>query len=259
MNTGRRWLLGAVLAIVAIVGLLIAGSQPIWTRDFALRSPSQEPVAQLSRSQRVCEGPVTSPHKIEGVGIWGGSTTGVSTVTVQVQSADGRNTLTSGSIRAPSPGEYIARLAHPVASGMPVRVCVTGALNTFSLLGSAARDSSVVMAGPNHSVWFSLVLLDDDRSLLSSLSTAFSRASLWRPSWVGSWVYWLLAVALVASFGFAVAAVAAASTDDGDDAPGEGPNGPDGSPPSVRWRPGASADPGSEKPAPPTQAVRGRG
>lgn len=260
MSSRRRgWVIGATLAILAIVGLLVAGSRPIWAREFALRSPSQEPVAQLSPSQRVCEGPVTSPHKIDGVGIWGGSTAGASTLTVQVQSADGRNTLTSGSVPATSPGEYIARLAHPVAGGMPLRVCVTGDVSTFSLLGSSAQTSNVVMTGPNHSVWFSLVLLSDHSSLLSSLPTAFSRASLWRPSWVGSWVYWLLAAALLATFGFGVVAVASASTDDGEDGQGGDQNGHDGPPPSVTWRPEASADPGPETPAPSTRGLRAHG
>ncbi len=63
---------------------------------------------------------------------------------------------------------------------------------------------------------FSLVLLSDgSRSLLGSLSLAFSRASLWRLSWVGPWTFWVLAIALLMAFGLVVAAVVRAADDDG--------------------------------------------
>jgi hypothetical protein len=66
---------------------------------------------------------------------------------------------------------------------------------------------------------FSLVLLNDGSgSLLDSLSTAFARASLWRPGWVGAWTFWGLTVALVATFGLAVIAIADGARADGDPA-----------------------------------------
>ena len=71
---------------------------------------------------------------------------------------------------------------------------------------------------------FSLALLSDgDRSLLGSLPTAFSRASLWRPSWVGAWTFWVLAIALLATFGLAVVAVISAAGDDDAPVPRDGP------------------------------------
>ena len=82
-------------------------------------------------------------------------------------------------------------------------------------MGSAVSEPGVTVTGIPAGQRFSLVLLSDgDRSLLGSLSLAFSRASLWRPSWVGAWTFWVLVIALLVTFGLAVVAVVRAADDD---------------------------------------------
>ena len=112
--------------------------------------------------------------------------------------------------------EWTARLSRTVGGGQPLVVCVTDDRGAFSLFGSATVNNTVVMIGQGQGQQFSLLLLSpDNRSFFGSLGTAFSRASLWRPSWVGRWTFWLLAAGLLAAFGLGVAAVAGAASADG--------------------------------------------
>lgn len=208
----------ATFAVIAIAVLLVTGAQHRTTREFSLRTANQEAVALLKPSERVCEGPVTSPHAITGVKLWGGSVIGLSRITVQVQHAGTRQLLASGPINATGARDYVAALDRPVAGGTPLRICVVGALNTFSLEGSASHDATIVMTGPQRGLEFSLALVNDHHSLLGALPLVFGRASLFKLSWIGSWTFWVLAGALLACFGVAVVAVGAAAADDDRDA-----------------------------------------
>jgi hypothetical protein len=232
MSPRRIWLAGAAVAIAAVIGLLVAALQSTAVRTQALDAPNQYQVALLQPSTHVCEGPVSSQEPFRSVGIWGSAVTKRATLTVHAQDASTRRTLTTGQLAAfPLEGEWQIRLARELPANVPVRICLTGEAGTFTLVGSPAVHPNVVMTGrvtgraspqPNDEE-FSLVLLSDGhQSLLSSLPLAFSRASLWRPSWVGSWTFWVLAAALVAGFGLAVLAVVrAAASDDGHDAGGD--------------------------------------
>ena len=123
-----------------------------------------------------------------------------------------------------------------------MRICLTDDVSTFSLAGSAVSAPTVSATGVATGQRFSLVLLTDGGSLLGSLSTAFSRASLWHPSWVGSWTFWLLAIALLAAFGVGVSAVVSAAAADDEDRPVSDPD-PDGDvPPSADGRSKAGQD-----------------
>jgi hypothetical protein len=217
MNVKRAWLWCAGLAVIALVALGISGRRGLMVREFSNRIPSQGSVALLRPTQQVCEGPVTSPRQIQGVGIWGGSVVGVARLSVAVQDADTHQQLAFGRIAATTATGYIAHLNTAVPASRPLRICLVGNLNTFSVLGGPAASPTAEMTGRKPGAEFSLALLNDDRSLLGSLSTAFSRASLFRPAWVASWTFWLLACALLAAFGLGVAAVASAASADGEE------------------------------------------
>lgn len=212
----RRWLVCVAVALATVIGLVVAGSQALMVREFALRVPNQFTVAQLRRSQSVCEGPVVSPGETSAVGIWGGSALGLAVVGVELRDPATGRRLAFGQTNTAGSNGYVVPLSRPVPAGRPVRICVTAILNTFELVGGAAVVPNVRMVGGMHGMQFSLVL-DDNRTLLGSLSTAFSRASLWRPSWVGAWTFWLLAIALLCTFGIAVAAVVSADSRDDDE------------------------------------------
>lgn len=226
MSARRRHLLaGAGIAVVVLAVLALAGAGGIAVRTYALDAPNQDPVALVGPGAQVCEGPVTSQTAAAGVGLWGASTAGGARITVDVQDAAGGAILASGVLAVPAvENEYEARLDRPVRGGRPVRICLRGDTGTFSAAGSAATSPDVVMTGKvARGNEFSLVLLSAPQSLLGSLPTAFSRASLWRPDWVGSWTFWVLAAALAGTFGIAALAVAdAGSADERPDHPGGG-------------------------------------
>lgn len=216
--------------VVAVAGLLVAGSQHLPVRTFAMGAPNQLVVTTLRPGTRVCEGPVTSDGSAQDVRIWGAPASGRARLTVDVDSGArsvlAHGTATAAPVNTLAQTERTVALDHAVPGGRPLRVCLTEDAGTFTLLGYPAVTPSVVMTGPESGSLlapgspreFSLVLLSaPNHSLLGELSTAFARASLWRPSWVGSWTFWLLTAAFLGAFGLAgVAVVLAASSDEGD-------------------------------------------
>jgi hypothetical protein len=244
--TARRGLVpGITVAVIALVGLLIAGSEHLAVRTAAVDAPNQFTIAVLHPAKTVCEGPITAHGPTRSVGIWGGSTSGTARLTVDVQDASTHTVLASGALVAvPVETEWTARLTRNVPGGRPLRICLTGHVSGFSLAGSAASSPTVAVTGVPTGERFSLVLLSDsNRSLLGSLSTAFSRASLWRPGWVENWTFWVLAFALLAAFGLGVAAVtSAASADDEEDGLGDDPDRNDVPPPPPDPRSEAGQD-----------------
>jgi hypothetical protein len=212
----------AAIALLAVIVLAAAGSRSIAVRTFALGAPNSGQVTILHPGSQVCEGPVAGAETSNGTGIWGGAIGAPATMTITARDAHSGETLASGPLRAiAEENEWTARLDHEIAPNRAVRICLHEDAGTFTLSGSPAIRSDVVMSGKPAGQEFSLVLLNDHRhSLLSWLPTAFSRASLWRPSWVGSWTFWLLLAGVAAAFGLGVVAVAgAAGADDGPDAP----------------------------------------
>jgi hypothetical protein len=205
----------AAMAVIVLIALVVSASGGVTRRALVLRVPNQRAVALLRAPHRVCQGPLTAGSSSQSVAIWGASVVGPARVTVAVIDAQSGASLATGHVFATtSTGEYVAHLTRSVPAGRPLRVCLTTNLNTFELLGATANDPNVVMTGPKRGLEFSLALLNDRHSLLNSLPTAFSRAALFKPSWVGSWTFWLLTAGLLATFGLAGVAITAAAADD---------------------------------------------
>lgn len=216
----RAWMPFTGMAVIVLIALVVSASGGVMRRAPVLRVANAEAVALIRAPHRVCQGPVTAGAASQSVAIWGRSVVGTSRVTVEVMDAASGASLATGRIAATTnTGEYRAHLTRSVPAGRQLRVCVTTNLNTFELLGAAADDPKVVITGAKRGLEFSLVLLNDRHSLLGSLSTAFSRAALFKPSWVGSWTFWVLTAGLLAAFGLAGVAVATASADDEDGRP----------------------------------------
>lgn len=217
------------IVVVAVAALLIAGSRHVTVRTASADAPNQLTIATLGPGHAVCEGPVTSHGPARSVGIWGSAAgTTAAALTITVRDVSTHATLASGSLRAiAQEGEWTARLAREVPGGHPLQICLTSDAGTFSLMGSAVSEPGVSVTGIPAGQRFSLVLVSDDhRSLLGSLSLAFSRASLWRLSWVGAWTFWVLAVAVLMGFGLVVVAVVRAADDDGPPPPSTPSDGP---------------------------------
>jgi hypothetical protein len=216
----RAWMPFTGMAVIVLIALVVSASGSVMRRALVLRVVNAQAVALLRAPHRVCQGPVTAGASSQSAAIWGRSVVGPARVTVEVMDARSGASLATGHIAATiNTGEYVAHLTRSVPAGRPLRVCVTTNLNTFELLGAPADDPHVVMTGAKRGLEFSLALLNGRHSLLDSLSTAFTRAALFKPSWVGSWTFWILAAGLLAAFGLAGVAVATASAEDEDGRP----------------------------------------
>jgi hypothetical protein len=111
-----------------------------------------------------------------------------------------------------------------VAAGTALTICVVdGSTHPFTLLGSGIVDPSVALTvnGKRSTAQFSLALLGTSASAFADLPRMFARARLFKPTWVGAWTFWLLLVALAATFGLAVAAVRTAAREDIADDPAD--------------------------------------
>jgi len=231
VSTARVTLVFIALAAAGLVALLIAGSSTLVVRTFALDSPNQFPVAVVGHSGPVCEGPVTSQARAQAVEIWGTAVAAPALLTVEVQDASTGERLAAGRLVATTvPNAYTARLDAPVAGGRPLRVCLIADSGSLTLLGSPAVHPNIVSTGGKPGLEYSLALLDDTgQSLLGSLGRAFSRASLFRPTWMGSRTFWLLAAALLATVALGAVAIGSAAGADsarraGGGPPARGPN-----------------------------------
>lgn len=215
MRSRRRWLI-AVPAMLAVLVLLAQASGHQFVRTASAGTPDQFTLGVLRPGKRVCEGPLVSDLPARNVAIFGGGAGETAQVTVDVQDAADHTSLASGHLRAASAQRgWLIPVNPAIPRGRPVRVCVTDDHGAFSLSGNPGSTPTVTATGLAAGQRFSLVLYTDrDQSLLGSLSTAFSRASLWRPSWVGAWTFWVLAIALLATFGLGVVAVVNAADDD---------------------------------------------
>lgn len=242
----RTSMLGTVAVIlVALAGLLASSLPRRPIRVLSLEVPNQATVVTLGPHQEVCEGPIVSPRAFAGVQMFGAAGGPVSLIS-QVWNSGHHRLLASGPLIPPS-GQWQARLSHRIAAGVPVVVCLRDEAFQFAVSGSGGSRPGFTMTGPGShgrtipipGQEFSLNLLSATTpTLLGALSTAFDRASLWRPSWVGSWTFWLLGAGLIGAFGLALIALLSAF-------PSEASSGPcehgDGHPP------GPSA--GSRQPA----------
>jgi hypothetical protein len=204
-----------VSALVAGIVLAVLALRPLTVREFTLDAPNETQVALLKPGHRVCEGPITTPAAIQGIGIWGGAVIGSAQITATIEDASSHRHLATGTITATGASELRKLLNATVPPGRAIRVCLRGRSGQFSLLGSAAVDPNVELSGGTSNSEFSLVLLHQSgQSLLGSLPLAFGRASLWRPSWVGSWTFWVLAGLLLTTIAFGAVAVASAGRAD---------------------------------------------
>ncbi len=146
-------------------------------------------------SHRLCEGPIRSPSPAHAVEVFGDPGAGASTVTVTVL-AGGRSIATGSRTADPAGRGQRVGLDHSIPAHRPVEVCIGASGGALTVFGAGAQAPGVTTRGVAPGMQFALVLTRPG-TLLGSLPAAFSRAAIFRPSWVGAWTFWLL-VALVA-------------------------------------------------------------
>jgi hypothetical protein len=169
--------------------LLIAGTAHVSSRAVVLDAPNQVSIGVNGPRGTACEGPITSPHSIGSVRVWAAAVDGPGTLAVSIRDvATGRALARGGGDRHSDAVGVHGRFNEKVLAGRSLSVCVLiDGPASISLLGSATQDPAIQvrLAGRRTPSEFALALLRPQRSLLSLLPVAFSRASLFRPGCVG--------------------------------------------------------------------------
>jgi hypothetical protein len=112
----------------------------------------------------------------------------------------------------------------PVSAGRRVSVCAENVglrrVNLYGNVPVAAATSQTLVQGEPLPTDLSVVFLHDSRrSVLSQLPDVFDRASVFRPGWVGPWLFWLLSAVVLLGVPLLLARALAES----EDAPAERP------------------------------------
>jgi hypothetical protein len=205
----------ALVAVLGIAGLLLAAGSDGRSTAFSLDIPPADAAAVLHPGQTVCQGPLTASAAFGSLTPWITPVSGGgAAISLTVQDALTNRTVATGDIAAyPGPISPLVGLSRAVPSGQRVRICLRSrGPGVVELLGAlpasdalAADDGSAT--GVGRAAIALLFFRPHPRSLLSMVPTIFARASLFRPSWVGPWTYWLLTAAFLGAFvlaGFAV-------------------------------------------------------
>jgi hypothetical protein len=99
----------------------------------------------------------------------------------------------------PDNARQFARVSE-ITDGDRIAVCLRNlGRSRLALYGGpdqAARTSALFLDGKQQPADMTLIFHGDSRSMLTLLGDVFDRASLFHPSWVGTWLFWLLAAAV---------------------------------------------------------------
>jgi hypothetical protein len=197
----------AVLLVTAVVGVLalaiLAASDK---RDLAFTIGVVPSIvaADLRPGAQVCQVPVAVPEAFTRVRLRAGSPGDagppleLTVLDNQTHKLLGRGRVPGG---YPDPTEQSARVGD-VAGEQRVAVCVRNVgARRVGVYGNtdAAAPTSRAFRG-NHGLPTDLTLVflrSQPRSMVSALPDALDRASVFRPGWVGPWLYWVLAAAVL--------------------------------------------------------------
>jgi hypothetical protein len=202
----RLALVGVVVAgVLALVVVQLTQSTKL---AFTLGAAPQAAIAKLKAGQEVCQRSINVPPHggFDRVALQIGTNHQAgSELDVVVRhhggAVLGRGTLPGGYPDVPTHGGYREIRTGRVAAGQPIDVCVTNAgARTVTLYGSGAlanRNSDATLDGKPAQYDVAMVFRTDARSRAGQLGHVFARASLFRPGFVGTWTYWVLAALVV--------------------------------------------------------------
>jgi hypothetical protein len=199
--------LTALLVTVALglLALLAVAARDDRDLAFTIGVRPAIPAANLAPGATVCQSGITVADPFTRVRLRAGSQAGPGQpLDLRVLEVGSNRELAQGRLPGgyPNPTEESARVGR-VAAGQRIAVCVRNAGRRRALLygntAAAALPSEASINARTLKTDLTLVFLTDERhSLLAQLPTLFERASVFRPGWVGPWVFWLLtALALI--------------------------------------------------------------
>lgn len=195
----------ALLATAGCAALIIAGLNDDRRTAFSADVPAARAVVDLAPGHRVCQGPVAGLKPFGAIELFLSAPAIRARLVAVVREgrADTRQTSGQTSISGATKSPAI-RFRSSVSSGVPVTICLINRGPVAVRLAGTETNPSLpeaVLDGRRSGATLSVVFLSaKPRALISSLATAFRRAALFRPTWVGSWTFWLLLGLLVASF-----------------------------------------------------------
>jgi hypothetical protein len=217
-----------VLLTVALAGLVavaIAGASDKRDLAFTIGVVPSIPAADLPRGAMVCQTPIAVPEEFDRVRLTAGSPGRPGPrLRITVYTLAGRE-LARGELEGGYPDRTQASAeVGRVESARKVSVCVTNAGRDRALIygntAYAALTSQAQIDGRALKTDLALVFLHEEpRSMLSNLGAVFDRASLFRPGWVGPWLFWLLSAGIAIGVPLLLARALAESQD----APAERP------------------------------------
>jgi hypothetical protein len=205
----------AVVIIIGGAGLVLAGAHDQRRTAFPGDVPTTRTVATLGPGQTVCQAPIPASSAFSGVELFLPAPTPGARLAATVFDTRTRRALAHGQMTiATGTATPSVRLAPAVSAGTSAELCLTDrSAVPVALSGNTPTSISggLLVHGKPSGAAFSLVLLQPHpTSLLGALPTMFSRASLFRPTWVGSWTFWLLLALIVAALPIAGAALVTA-------------------------------------------------
>jgi hypothetical protein len=235
--SARRTVIAVVvIAALGLAGLLAAAASRQRPTAFSIDVPATDLAPALARGQEACQSPIRASSAFGGVRawIWPNFIGQTPQLNVTVRDLANDEVLASGRMTAvsprpalqarnivglfPTPVSRTSVLTASIAPGRRVSVCLAAqGPGTATLMGAPPNQLSGALrvAGKPTNLAVALVFLQPhSRSLLSLLPTAFRRAALFRPTWVGAWTFWVSAAALLLAFGLVALAVVQAGRAD---------------------------------------------
>jgi hypothetical protein len=215
--------LAALVATVVcgLIALALVAERDDRQLAFTIGVVPSIPAAELKSGETVCQSPISVSQGFDRVSLQAGAPGSLGQpLTVSVLSAEGRRPLGRGRV----PGGYFgpaeqAATVGEIAAGQKISVCMRNAgarkVALYGNAGSAALPSAAVQKGRALDTDITLVFLDrEPQSMLSLVPEVFERASLFRPGWVGPWLFWALSAAALLGVPLLLARALTNSRDD---------------------------------------------
>jgi hypothetical protein len=216
---------GAVVTLLAVIALGLIGLVGVAARDsrdlaFTIGVVPSLPTAELAPGARVCQTPITVSEPFARIRVRVGTPAlPGQPLEVTVRDAATSRRLARGTIAGGySAGTDQTAFVGPVTADRKIGVCVRNLGKRreilYGNLGGAALPSTARMGQRELDNDMTVVFLKrDSDSMLGRLAEVFDRASVFRPGWVGPWVFWVLTALVLAGVPLLLARALADSAD----------------------------------------------
>jgi hypothetical protein len=180
-----------VTAAVGLLALVLEASSDKRDLAFTLGVVPTIMAAELPPGKTVCQAPIYVPDAFSRVSFRTGGFP-EQRLTVSVIGIPSGRLLASGRATSSEPSAALREVGAEQKVGVCVRNDGREQVSLFGNAAAASRLSGAIVGKRQLATDVSFVFRDDRRSMLSRLSDVFERASVFRPGWVGPWLFWSL-------------------------------------------------------------------